>query len=321
MSATTTPATNPKRAELSRLNSLLDQERFLAFIMLAPAVLYIVALVGFPFVMAILYGFSDATVGSPAIDNLSFDTFAAVLGNNVFQRALWNTFMFSVVSQIIVIFLANILALALMEEFPGRWFVRLLILLPWATPIAVGALTWWLMLDSVYGPLDWMFRQAGLLGAEGTVFGRANSMFWRSETPIAYLSVILIYVWRILPLSTVILMAGLTSIPNDVKDAVAIDGVGFWREFFEVTIPLLRPILLVAFLFGIIFTFTDMTVIYIVTQGGPVNSTQVLPSWAYYTGIDGGNLAEGAATAIFMLPVLLGVALIMLRVARRSELN
>jgi multiple sugar transport system permease protein len=133
--------------------------------------------------------------------------------------------------------------------------------------------------------------------------------------------VILIYVWRILPMSTVILMAGLTSIPKEVKDAVAIDGVGFWTEFFEVTVPLLRPVLIVAFLFGIIFTFIDMTVIYVVTQGGPTNQTQVIPSWAYYQGIEGNNLAYGAATAVFMLPVLFGIAMILLRIARRSEVN
>jgi multiple sugar transport system permease protein len=124
-----------------------------------------------------------------------------------------------------------------------------------------------------------------------------------------------------LPMSTVILMAGLSSISPDIKDAVQVDGVGFWREWREVTLPLLRPILVVALLFGIIFTFTDMTVVFVLTRGGPNNATQVLPSWAYFKGIDGGNLAEGAATVIFMLPVLLGVAITMLRIARRAEVQ
>jgi multiple sugar transport system permease protein len=277
-----------------------------------------VLLVGFPFIMAILYGFSDATTGSPQIDRLTLETFQAVLGDGRFRIALWNTVMFSFLSQIIVIFLANILALALMEEFPGRWIVRMLILLPWATPIAITALMWWLMLDNVNSPLDWMLRQVGLLG-QGGLISNASNMYWRVD--YATFSVILIYVWRILPMSTVILMAGLTSIPKEVKDAVAIDGVGFWTEFFEVTVPLLRPVLIVAFLFGIIFTFIDMTVIYVVTQGGPTNQTQVIPSWAYYQGIEGNNLAYGAATAVFMLPVLFGIAMILLRIARRSEVN
>lgn len=318
MSAVIKPQQDITIPEYTGWRSWLDSERFLAFFMLLPAVIYIVVVVGFPFVMAILYSFSDITVGSPQIDRLTLDTFRATLSDSVFRTALWNTLLFSILSQIIVIFLANILALALMQEFPGRWLVRLVILLPWATPIAISALMWWLMLDNVNSPIDWLFREVGLLGQDGLI-SNASNMYWRVE--FARMSVILIYVWRILPMSTVILMAGLTSIPKDVKDAVAIDGVGFWTEFFQVTVPLLRPVLLVAFLFGIIFTFSDMTVIYVVTQGGPTNVTQVLPSWAYYQGIEGGSLAEGAATAIFMLPVLFGVALILLRVARRSEVN
>ncbi|MEL6149002.1 MAG: sugar ABC transporter permease [Chloroflexota bacterium] len=320
MSAISPPTSQPDVTipEYTGWRSWLDNERFLAMLMLLPAVIYIIVLVGFPFIMAILYSFSDITVASPRIDRLTLETFQATLGDKVFRTALWNTLLFSVVSQVIVIILGNILALALLEEFRGRWLVRLLILLPWATPIAISALMWWLLLDNVNSPIDWMFRQVGLLGQDG-VISNANNMYWRVE--YARLSVILIYVWRILPMSTVILLAGLTSIPKDVKDAVAIDGVGFWTEFFEVTVPLLRPVLLVAFLFGVIFTFGDMTVIYVVTQGGPTNATQVLPSWAYYQGIEGGSLAEGAATAIFMLPVLFGVALILLRTARRSEVN
>jgi multiple sugar transport system permease protein len=132
-------------------------------------------------------------------------------------------------------------------------------------------------------------------------------------------SIIMVHVWRMLPLATVILLAGLTSIPQDIKDAVAIDGVGFWRELFEVTLPLLAPISAVAVLFGTVFTFTDMTVVYVLTRGS--NNTHVLASLAFFKGIMGGDLAQGAATALFLLPVLMAVVIVVLRVARRSELT
>lgn len=304
----------------SRWMSLLDNERFLGGAMLMPAVLYIILLIGLPFLFAIILSFSDATIGTPQIDRLTMDTFRAVVGKPNFQAALKNTFVFTFVSQIIVVILANILAIALSADFPGKWMVRLLILLPWATPIAIGSLGWLWIFDSVYSPIDWIFRNIGLLGPGGLI-SNAPNMYWLGKSSLAQFAVILVYIWRMLPMSTVIIMAGLTSIPTDVKDAVAVDGVSWWTEFTEVTIPLLRPILLVAFLFGIIFTFTDMTVIYVLTQGGPINTTHVLASQAFYTGIEGGALAEGAATAIFMLPVLLGVAMLMLRLARRSEVN
>ena len=117
----------------------------------------------------------------------------------------------------------------------------------------------------------------------------------------------------------VILLAGLTSIPQDLQDAANVDGAGFFRQLFYIRIPLLLPIMAVAVLYGIVFTFTDMTVVYILTRGGPTDATQVLASWAFYKGVDGGNLAQGAAIALFLFPVLVGVAALMLRLARRTE--
>jgi multiple sugar transport system permease protein len=122
-----------------------------------------------------------------------------------------------------------------------------------------------------------------------------------------------------IPFSTVILLAGLTSIPKDIPEAAAVDGAGFWRTHFSITLPMMRPIITVAVLFGVIFTFTDMTVVYILTRGGPYDTTQVLPSLAFFTGILGSDLAEGAAISVFLVPILVAIALLMLRVAHRAE--
>jgi multiple sugar transport system permease protein len=134
-------------------------------------------------------------------------------------------------------------------------------------------------------------------------------------------SVVLVQAWRMVPFATVILLAGLTSIPRDIPEAAAVDGAGFWRTHFEVTLPMIRPIVAVATLFGIVVTFTDMSVVYILTRGGPHDATQVLPSLAFQTGILGGAVSEGAAISLFLAPVLLAVALLMLRVARQSEVT
>lgn len=314
-----TPAYTEARP-IRRWSYLRDNERVLSIVMLFPAVVYILLLVGVPFVLAIVFSFSDITVGNPAITHLTLDTFNRVINNPIFQRALVNNLLFTVVSQFFTIVLATILAVALTRQFWGRWIVRFLILLPWATPIAIGVIGWLWMYDSVFSPIDWIFRQIHLLGPGGLLKNSTN-MYWLGEPILAMASVIVVQVWRMLPMSTVILMAGLTSISPDIKDAASVDGAPFWLEWFDVTMPLLRPIMVVALLFGIIFTFTDMTVVYVLTQGGPVNSTQVLASWGFFKGITAGNLSEGAATVIFMLPVLLGVALIMLRIARRTEVR
>lgn len=302
----------------ARLSYLLDREGFLGPLMLLPAIVYIVALVGFPFLLAIAYAFSDVTVGDPSLDFVGLRTLRAAIENPTFQKSLRNTFVFTLASQALVLVLGKILALALSAEFRGKWLFRFLILLPWTTPIALGTIGWLWMLDSVFSPIDWILRAFHLLGP-GTPLGPSNNLYWLGRPELALLSVILVHTWRMLPLATVIMVAGLASIPQDIKDAVAVDGASFWRQLFEITIPLMLPIMAVATLFGVVFTFTDMTVIYVLTRGGPIDTTQVLATWAFFKGIEGGDLAQGAATALFLFPVLVGVAVLMLRLARRTE--
>ena len=134
-------------------------------------------------------------------------------------------------------------------------------------------------------------------------------------------AIITVHVWRMLPFSTVILLAGLTSIPPEVNEAAALDGAGPLAEALRVTLPMMLPILMVAVLFGVVFTFTDMSVVYLLTRGGPYNSTHVLASLAFQDGVLGGDVGRGAAVAIFLLPVLLVLAVAMLRVSRRADVT
>jgi multiple sugar transport system permease protein len=300
---------------------LLDREGVLGPLLLLPAVIYIIALVGIPLALALIYSLSDVTVGDQSIDFVGLRNFQDALANATFRTALQNTFLFTIVSQAVVLVLANILAIVLSADFKGKRLVRFLVLLPWTTPIALGVLGWLWTLDNVYSPIDFVLRQVGLLGV-GSPLGPdwyGTNALWLAYPDRARFSVLLVHIWRTLPLATVILLAGLTAIPQDIKDAANVDGAGFFRQLFYIRIPLLLPIMAVAVLYGIVFTFTDMTVVYILTRGGPIDSTQVLASWAYWKGIDGGNLGQGAAIAMFLFPVLVGVAALMLRLARRTE--
>jgi multiple sugar transport system permease protein len=293
---------------------LLDREGILGPVLLMPAVIYLLALVGFPLVMAILYSFTDITTGRPVLHFVGLDTFRAVLHDPVFREALRNTVVFTVVSQVLVVILSTVLAFALRGDFKGKWFARLLILLPWATPIALGTIAWLWMLDSLFSPIDWVLAHLGIIGQDG-------HMYWLGQPHLAMASIIGVQVWRMLPLATVILLAGMTAIPQEIREAAEVDGAGFWRRLFGIEIPLLLPITSVAVLFGVVFTFTDMTVVYVLTGGGPQNSTQVLASWAFYQGINGGSLGQGAAVAVFMFPVLVGLAALILRLASRAEVS
>ncbi len=294
----------------ARERYLSDNPRFLAAVFMSPTIIYIVALVGFPFVLAIIYAFTDITTGSPDLEFVGFDTIRAVLADPVFRRALSNTFWFAVISNLFVVILATGLAELLTRDFKGKWFVRFLILLPWVAPVSLATITWLWTLDSIFSPIDWVLRQVGLI---------SENMFWLGRPHLAKASVIGVQVWRIAPLAAVIVMAGLTAIPNDINDAVAVDGAGPWRRLFQVTIPLLAPIIAVAVLFGVILTISDMSVVFVLTRGGPTHSTQVLSTWAFFKGIEGGALGQGAAVALFLFPVLVGITAVVLRLARRRE--
>ncbi len=302
------------QARRSRLSFLLDREDWLGPLLIGPAILYIVLLLGFPFFLALYYSVSDITVGSRSLSFVGLKNFASVIGTAKFQTSLKNTFIFAFLSQALVLVLAKVLALALLQDFKGKWVVRFLILLPWVAPISLGTIGWLWILDSIYSVINWTLQAVGLVRPEGWPM-------WLGVPHLAMGSVIAVHVWRLLPLATVILLAGLTSIPKDIHDAAAVDGAGFWRHLFQITVPLVLPIMLVAVLFGVVFTFTDMIVIFVLTRGGPYDTTQVLASLAFFTGIQGGDLAEGAAIALFLFPLLLAAAIVFLRVARRAEVT
>lgn len=314
-------ANGNKQEFTGRFRHIWDRERVIAPLLIAPAILYIAVLVGIPFFMAIYYSLSDATIGDPTLNFVGLRNFQDILMDPVFRKSLKNTLIFTFVSQIFVLVLSKILALALLQNFRGKWLVRFLILMPWTAPIALGTIGWMWMLDSIFSPIDWILRYLGLLGTPVAILGTNSNMYWLGVPGLAMFSVILVHIWRMLPLSTVILLAGLTAIPQEILDSAEVDGAGFWRCLFQITIPLLFPILAIAFLFGIVFTFTDIAVVYVLTQGGPIHSTQVLASWAFFKGIEAGDLAQGAAVAVFLFPVMAGVAALILRFARRTEVT
>jgi len=292
----------------------LGGDRLLGGVMLAPSIVYIAALVGLPLLLAIYLSLSNATTGSPTLRYVGLTNFIRAIDSSIFRSALTNTFIFTFISEILVIVLGNILALTLQQKFAGRALVRFLILLPWAAPFALGAIGWKWMFDSLYSVVNWMLRAVHILGPR-------EFPQWLGVPTLAMSAIIIVHVWRMLPFSAVVLLAGLSSIPSEVLDAAAVDGAGFFQRFFRILLPMLLPIITVAVLFGTIFTFTDLSLVYILTGGGPFNSTHVLSSWAFQVGIIAGDLGQGAAVAIFLLPVLLIVTIAMLRTASRAEVG
>ena len=236
---------------------------------LLPSILYVVVLVAVPFFLAIGFAFSDVTAGDPSFQWAGLRTFERALDDPVFWRSLRNTFVFTVVSMALIVVLGKVLANILVADFRGKWLVRFLVLLPWTTPVALSAVAWLWMLDSVFSPIDWALRNLGLID---------GNIYWLGRPHLAMASVIAVHVWRLVPLSAVIILAGLVAIPKDIEEAARVDEAGFWRRMLEVTIPLTLPVVAVAALFGAILTFTDMTVVYVLTRGGPTTPPRCWPA-------------------------------------------
>ena len=331
------------RPRARRWRDVLEDRRFLAPALISPAVLFIALLVAAPLILAIYLSLTDATAGSLTGKFVGVRNFVDAWDDANFRRALRNTIIFTLASQAIVLVGAGLLAHALSRPFRGKWFLRFLILLPWAAPVALSTIGFLWIFDSQFSVLNWTLVH-DLMPGHGHFYlykvlnpilggidrlpwvhvGKIdpfNPPQWLGQPTLAMLAIICVHAWRILPFATVIFLAGLASIPTEVEDAAKVDGATGLRKFWHVSLPLQLPIALVALLFGIVFTATDMTVVYVLTSGGPFNSTHMLTTWAYQTGIVSSNLGQGAAVSLYLLPVLVVVTVLMLTFARKVEVT
>jgi multiple sugar transport system permease protein len=292
--------------------SLADRADVLGAVLLAPALAYVILLVGVPFVLAIILSFSTASAGSLRFGWAGFSNYAAIVADPIFRRSLGNTAIVTIGSQVLVVVLATAAAQVFRAAFHGKRTARFVLLLPWAVPVSLAAIAWTWIFDSTFSVINWTLKVSGLLH---------GWLYWLGEPGLALVAIIIVQAWRIFPFATIIVLAGLASLPQDVMEAAVVDGAGFWRRLFQVELPLLLPVVAVAVLFGVVYTATDLGVVYILTGGGPANTTQVLPTLAFQRGIQGSDLGQGAAIAVFLLPFLIVVAIAMLRLARHTEVG
>jgi multiple sugar transport system permease protein len=298
---------------VSRFRFILDRRDVLGALFVSPAILYVLLLVGMPFLLAVYYSLSAYTIYDPTWRFVGLANFEQILHNPVFLQTLGNTFLFTFGSQLLGLVLGKFGALLLLRPFPGRKIVRALIILPWAVPIALATVAWEWMFDSLYSVINWTMIALGIIT-------RSEAPNWLGNPHLAMLCVIVVNAWRFFPFAIVIFLAGITSIPQDVIDAATVDGAGFWRRNYQIILPMIFPIVAVGLIFGIVFTFTDLSIVFLLTNGGPVNATSVLGFKGFQVGIVSGDVSHGAAISLFMLPVLFLVVIGMLRFIRRREI-
>jgi multiple sugar transport system permease protein len=284
--------------------------------------------VGVPFGWAIYLSMTDAIGGSLSGHWVGLHNFTNAWHDDNFRRALRNTLIFTFASQALVVIGAAVLSNFLVRDFRGKWLIRFFVILPWAAPVVLSTITWLWLLDSLYSVVNWTLAKLhldhALVSFLAAIHLEENAQVplqWLGRPNLALVAITLVHAWRILPFAVVIFIAGRASIPNEVEDASKIDGATGLKKLWYVDLPLQLPIALVAVLFGIVFTAGDFAVVYILTQGGPFNSTQVLPTWAFQVGSNSGSLGEGAAICLYLFPLLIVVTAAMLFFARRAQVS
>ena len=293
----------------TRVRLWWQREQTMAYAFITPALFVLVAMVAYPFVIAIYLSVTDAFVGRPATF-VGLKNFISLIQHGTFRQTLANSFLFTGSAVVLKMIFGLALAMALHQKLRFQKFWRGALLLPWVVPSALATLGWTWMFDSLYSVINWTLINLGLM---------EYGPNWLGDVVLAKCAVIAVNVWRGLPFFAISILAGLVSIPQDLYEAAAADGAGPVQRFFFITLPLLKPVLAIALLFSTIFTFSNFDIVYVLTRGGPVNSTHLFATLARQVGLESGLLGQGAAISLYMFPVLVIVVYFQLRFVRREE--
>jgi multiple sugar transport system permease protein len=285
------------------------------YTLMTPAVLYVGLLVGVPFLFSLYLSLSDASVGDPVARFIGLENFKAALENAGFYAALRNTLVFTIGAGLMKGLLGTTLAFLLIQPFKGRRVVRALIVIPFTMPIAVAVLGWKWMFDSQFSVINWALSRLHLIGG----YGSPDWPVWLGQPGLALFAVMFVNVWRGFPFSAIVLLAGMTSVAPEILEAAKVDGASFLQRFRKIIVPMIAPILFIGTAFDTVFTLSDLSIVYLLTNGGPDGATEILPTLAYNTGIRAGALGRGAAISLFLFPLLLPAMVILLRTLRRRQ--
>jgi len=278
-----------------------------------PAAFIMIALVVYPFCLAVYFSLSDAFIGEES-EFIGLENFYyIILEDDIFAITVRNTLMFAFFSVAFKIVLGMAAALLLLKALRLKKFLRGSLLIPFVAPTALTTLGWWLIFDPTYSHINWILENVWPFYALGI-----GPYHWLGDPDLAIYTCIFVNIWRGLPFFIITILAGLVSIPEHLYEAADIDGATAWDKFWKITVPLLRPILAIVILFSTIFTLADFNIVFVLTRGGPINSTHLFATYSYVTGIGNHEIGLGAAISLFLFPILVVIVVGLLRLVRRD---
>lgn len=294
MSSTATRGWVRPMTEQSAIAKLLDWKPFLVVLCLLPAVGLLLVFLTYPLGLGIWLAFTDQQIGRTG-SFVGLENFEFILEDPIWWNAVFYSVFYTAIATVGKFGLGLWLALLLNNHLPFKSFLRAIILLPWIVPTVLSAVAFWWIYNPQFSIISWVLIETGLR--------TTNVDFINTPWPARW-SLIAANIWRGIPFVAISLLAGLQTISPSLYEAALLDGSSGWQRFRFITFPMLLPILAIVMTFSIIFTFTDFQLVYAITRGGPVNSTQLLATLAFQRGIPAGQLGEGAAIAVSMIPFL-----------------
>ena len=308
-SAKTAPEVRPGAIAL-RLRRWLGPDWRLGFLFVLPIVVLVLALVAYPFCYAIYLSMTRKFVGM-APEFVGLENYIRLASDGFFQRAVWNSVIFTFGSVIFKLVLGMAMALVLTSKIRFRNLFTGLLLVPWVAPTVVSALNFLWIYDGSLGVLNYVLvKVLGIL---------PQGVGWLSEAGTAMAAVIFVNIWRGFPFFGISFLAGIKAIPGELYEAAAVDGANAFQRFVHVTLPGLRTIVIIVVLLSTIWTFNDFAIVYILTKGGPGGATMVLPVFTYELAFGAQRLGDAIAVALYMLPPLAIVIIVLARYMRRGH--
>jgi len=287
----------------------LEREGVFSWLMLAPGVLFLLAFVAYPFFYGIFLSLQERGVARAGVF-VGLDNFINLARDPVFWQVSRNTLTYTAVTTVLKMVGGLAMALVINQQFRGRNLARAFLLLPFIVPTVLSTIAWMWILDPTFSVVNWLLIRAGVI---------SSGISWLGNAYLAMVSIIVVNTWRGLPFYGITLLAGLQTISPDLYEAAAIDGASPRQRFWHVTLPILKPILIIVTMFSVIFTFSDFQLVYVLTGGGPANATHLFATYAFSIAMSGGALGLGAAVALSMLPWL-GLLIVALTIyLRRAD--
>jgi multiple sugar transport system permease protein len=298
--------------------ALLERPDVLGYLLMLPTAFIIIFFVAYPFGWGVWMSLTNKQVGMAwsQVKFIGLQNYVdLVTKDGVFWITVWNSFVYTGVATVIKWILGIWLAVLLNRMIRFQRMVRAAVLLPWIVPTVLSTIAFLWIFDPDFSVINWTIRRFyGWMG-----WGYVRGPLWLGDPTLALASVTFVNIWRGTPFYAISFLAGLQTISSDLYEAAAIDGATGWQRFWHVTLPGIKPITVVVLVFSIIVTFSDFQIVYVLTRGGPANSTHLFATYAYQVAMIGTRLGIGAAVSLFMFPVLAIVIIYQLIYLRREQ--